>query len=372
MLRGLAGATSLALLATALLSAPALGADTRVLWIGGPDLRIDEDENGIPDTSGILAPTKVSVPADGKGPYATKFEVQILNSGGQNLANTVLTIRADATNRDGLSLNPLATFDPGGGDDASSTFCSTSGDVITCDYGSLRAGQERTVAVVVNVTDTYVAAGQPTGLFTATVTTNNENGSNTQTFDASSGAFAVEATGNDTLSTFVLDEIVGQNLATSNVGGTNKLNTNVTFNTSNKELVQINEGVASTAGLYACPAGLSCQPDYSEVTTTSGIFATSPFFTWRLTAIVPKTYSLSQGFVAHYPAGATTYDSSDTTGAYWTLLFKNKSALCGSNVAAKIATAHQCITTLSLTKFDKTFNLLVVEVIMDAQGGARY
>lgn len=188
LFRGLAGATSLALLATALLSAPAMGADTRVLWIGAPDLTVDvqpDPPDGIPDTNGLILPTRVSVPASGRGPYATMFQVEILNSGGQNLAHTVLTIRADATNRTGLSL--ATSYDPDGGSDASSTFCTTSDDVISCDYASLAAGQERTVAVVVNVAESYVAAGQPTGLFTATVTTNNENGSNTQTFNASSG-----------------------------------------------------------------------------------------------------------------------------------------------------------------------------------------
>ena len=374
LLRGLAGATSLALIATAMLSAPAMGADTRDLWIGAPDLRVDllpeGEPDGIPDTNGSISPTPVSVPASGKGPYATMFEVDILNGGGQNLAHTILTIRADATARPGLSL--FTSYDPDGGPDASPTFCTTAGDIITCDYGSLGAGQERTVAVVVNVEDSYVAMGQPTGLFTATVTTNNENGSNTQTFDASSHGFAVQPTGADSLATFVLDGVVieNDNLSTSVVAGANKLNTKVNFNAANKELVQINEGNSDTDALYECPAGLDCLADYSEVTTTSGTFA-NPFFTWKLTAIVPKTYSLSRGFVAHYPAGAETYDSSDTTGAYWTLLFKSKSALCGDNIAAKIASAHHCIKTLSLTKFDKTFNLLVVEVVMDAQGGMR-
>lgn len=361
MLRALAGATSLALLATTLLSAPAMGADTRVLWIGAPDLTVDTTPaDGIPDTNGLILPTRVSVPAANKGPYATMFEVDILNSGGQNLAHTILTIRADATNRAGLSL--ATSYDPDGGSDANSPPCTTTGDVIVCNYGSLAAGQKRTVAVVVNITNAYVATGQPAGLFTATVTTNNENGSNAQTFNASSGAFAVEASGNNSLSTFVLDGIVGENLSTSDVAGANKLNTNVTFNTSNKELVQINEG-ASTTAIYPCPTGLSCQPDYSEVTTTSGSFADTPFFTWKLTAIVPKTYSLSQGFLAHFATGTTTYD--------WILYFKNRSALCGTDIDAKIASAGHCIKTLTLTKFDKTSNLLVIEAVMDHQGGMK-
>ena len=343
----------------------AIAADTRILWIGAPDLAVDvlpqPVPDGTPDTSGVILPTRVTVPASGAGPYATMFEVEILNGGGQNLANTVLTINADVHGLAGLSL--LTSYDPDGGSDASSAFCTTSGDVITCDYGSLPAGQERTVAVVVEVTSSFTATST-TGLFDATVTTNNENGSNTQTVGASSLGFTVEPTGADTLSTFVLDGVIGQNLATSGVGAGNMLNTSVTFNTSNKELVQINEGNSDTDALYPCPAGLTCQPEYSEVTTTSGSFATSPFFTWKLAAIVPKTYALSQGFVAHFPTGGSTPD--------WTLSFKSKSALCGTNIDAKVATAGQCIKTLSLTKFDRTSNLLVVEVVMNHQGGMKY
>jgi hypothetical protein len=313
-------------------------------------------------------PTRVTVPAPSKGPYATMFQVQIMNGGGQNLAHTVLTVDANATDNTELALATI--YDPApGGTDASPTFCSTSGAVITCNYAGLGAGQERTVAVVVSVGEDYVAAAGP--LFTATVTTNNENGTNAQTFTTSSGSFAVEATGDNTVATFALEN-VPQDLSTTGVGGSaGNLSTNVTFNTSSKELVQINEG-SSTSGFYLCPAGLSCQPDYSEVTTTSGFFSTTPFFTWKLSAIVPKTYSLSQGFVAHYPAGATTYLTNDPAN-YWTLLFKDKSSLCGTNVAAKIASAHHCILgTPSLTKYDKTSNLLVVTVVMDHQGGMKY
>jgi len=317
----------------------------------------------------MTQPTPVSVPDDGLGPYATMFQVQIANTGGQNLAHTVLTIAANAG---AAGLSYAVKYDPDGGNDASDTFCTPSGNTITCDYASLGANASRTVAVVFTVSDGYVAPASG-ALFTASATTNNENGSNTQTFPVNSGSFAVSAFGENAVSTFVLDGVIGENLFTSPVGGAaGKLNTNVTFNTANKELVSINEGTTGSGvnALYQCPSGLVCQADYSEVTTTSGSFTNAPFFTWKLTAIVPKTYSLSQGFVAHYPAGATTYLTN--TPGYWTLLFKNKSALCGTDIEAKIASASQCIKTLSLTKFDKTNNLLVVEVVMDHQGGLKY
>jgi len=424
-----------ALFTIALMPGLATAQDTRILWIGAPDLSV-VDANNVPVNSGKLyvnqgqltqLPTKVSKPAAGTGPNATMFQVEILNTGGQNLAHTILTINADAqgtlrcpivppatappatcldsqkvsprcpivppatvpsaTCLDSLKLAKIYDPNPAGQDDASSTFCSTPGDVITCNYGSLGAGASRTVAVVVNVTSDYDAASQVTPLFSATVTTNNENGSNTQTFSADSGAefdslgnpipnalfYKVSAFAENSLYTFALDG-VSEDLSTSVVGGAaGNLNTKVSFNSANKELVRINEGSTTTSGFYMCPSGLSCQDDYSEATTTSGFFSTSPFFTWKLTAIVPKTYALSQGFVAHYPVGATTFIEPDPTNAYWKLLFKNKSALCGTDVAAKILSAHQCILgTPTLTKYDKTSNLLVVTVVMDHQGGMKY
>jgi hypothetical protein len=365
--------------------------DTRILWIGAPDLAV-VDVNGVPVNSGKLyvnqgqltqLPTKVSKPAGGTGPNATMFQVEILNSGGQNLAHTILTINADAASEAGLSLN--TSYDPDGGNDASSTFCTTSGDVITCNYGSLVAGASRTVAVVANVSDAFNVANQHAHapLFSATVTTNNENGSNAQTFTATSGppfdinnnplpgpAFSVDDLAPNSLYTFALDGLT-EDLSTTGVGGSGgNLNTNVHFNTSNKELVRINEGNTSTTGFYLCPSSLGnhCQADYSEVTTTSGFFTTTPFFTWKLTALVPKTYSLSQGFVVHYPAGATTFLTDDPEN-YWILLFKNKSSFCGS---LEITANGHCIKTLSLTKYDKTNNLLMVEVVMNHQGGMKY
>lgn len=350
-----------ALLASASLVGGVSGADTRILWIGAPDLTTDDVAPfGEPDNAGILFPTKVSVPGPGLGPYATMFEVQILNGGGQNLANTVLTIDADVQDVATLSLNTI--YDPDGGDDASSDFCSIDGDTITCDYASLSAGTERTVAVVVDVTSAYDVATQVTPLFAASVTTNNENGANQQTFEATSGAFGVDAFGADGLNTFLLDGVTAA-LGTTGVTGSNKLSTNVNFNTANKELVSIVEA-AATAVKYLCPAGLDCQPEYSEVTTTTGTFGTAPYFRWTITAIVPKMYALSQGFVAHYPTDALNPD--------WILPFKSKNSSCGDDIDATIAAQGQCINVLSLTKFDKSSNLLTVEVIMDAQGGMRF
>jgi hypothetical protein len=376
--RRLGGILAASLFIIATLPGAAIAANTRFLWIGQPDLKVDTVDDGIfrPDNSGILVPSTVSVPATGTGPNATRFYVEIYNSGGQNLANTVLTVNADAKGLAGLDLNAAATYDPTGGDSASSVFCSTSGDVITCDYGSLPSGATRTIAVVVNVSDAFTAT-DTSGLFTASVTTNNENGSNFQTFGADSGTFKVSAFGDNSLSTFLL-EGNDKHLFTSPTGtkGGN-LSTDVKFNAANKELVSINEDSSGdgTTGFYKCPSGLSCQSLYSEVTTTTGSFSSAPFFTWTLTAVVPKTYSLAQGFLAHYPTGAKTFDFTDTTNAYWILYFKDKSALCpltDAALATKIASAHQCIYTPTLVKIDKSTNLLTIKAVMDHQGGAKY
>jgi hypothetical protein len=353
-------------------------ANTRTLWIGSPDAVAN---------AGNISATKVSVPGAAPAPInSTVFAVQIKSTDNQNLAHTALKIDWNPSGNAGLTFN--TKYDPDGGTDASDAFCTSAGTVITCDYGSLAGGAERTVAVVVDVARTFDVAHQAAALFSAQVTTNNENGTNQQLFTADSSTkrdaggnvtfqgFAVTAFGGDSVYTFAL-EGPDKHLFTSGVGTGGSLSTDVKFNAGNKELVAINEAASGngTTGFYQCPSGLNCQSQYSEVSTTSGSFADAPFFTWTLTAIVPKTYSLSQGFVAHYPTGAKTFDFNDTTNAYWILYFKNRSALCGTGdaaIAAKIASAHQCIKTLSLTKYDKTSNLLVIEVVMDHQGGMKY
>ena len=374
--RRIGGILAASLFILASLPGVATAANTRFLWIGQPDLTVDTVDDGIfkPDNNGILVPSTVSVPSQGTGPNATRFYVEIYNSGGQNLANTVLTVNADAQTLAGLDLVAAATYDPDGGTDAS--FCTASGDVVTCNYGSLPSGATRTIAIVVNVSDAFTATST-SGLFTASVTTNNENGSNFQTFGADSGTFKVSAFGDDSLSTFLL-EGNDKHLFTSPTGSKGgNLSTDIKFNAANKELVSINEDSSGdgTTGFYKCPNGLSCQSLYSEVTTTSGSFSSAPFFTWTLTAVVPKTYSLAQGFVAHYPTGARTFDFSDTTNAYWILYFKDKSALCpltDAALASKIASVHQCLYTPTLVKIDKNTNLLTVKVVMDHQGGLKY
>jgi len=52
----------------------ATAADTRVLWIGAPDLMVDTaPADGIPDSNGKLLPTPVTVPCSGVTSTATRM-----------------------------------------------------------------------------------------------------------------------------------------------------------------------------------------------------------------------------------------------------------------------------------------------------------
>ena len=359
--RRLGAILATAVFTLALIPGLATAANSRTLWIGSPDAQ---------GNAGKLLPTTVSVPAAAPAPVnSTEVVVQIKSTDNQTIAHTILTIDSNKSNNAGLSLNTY--FDPATGTKPAA--CTDDGKVITCSYGNLEARGQRTLAVIVDVAPGYTAGSQTQPLFWSKVTTNNENGSNQQLFIAASGpssddpdapspGFAVSGFNANNVFTFVPPGQAKQ-LFTSGVGGAGgDLSTNVSFKSAG-EVVAITEGT-SNATTYPCPSDLSCQGSYAEVSTTSGFFSTTPFFTWTVTAIVPKTYSLSQGFVAHYPTGSTTSN--------WRLLFKDRSATCGADVAAKIASAHQCISALSLTKLDKTTNLLVVTVVMDHQGGLKY
>lgn len=336
----------------------ATAANSRMLFIGSPDAQTND---------GKLFPTTVSKPGPGAPDNATKFVVQIKSTDNQNIAHTVLTIDADKQHADGLSLGTFYDPNPAAPDDASP--CSASGDVITCNYENLSAGT-RTVAVVVNVTSGYVAPpAQP--LFWAKVTTNNENGSNQQLFVAASGPsddvgtppppFNVSAFDPNLLASFAAPGQV-KHLFTSSPTSGGTLGTTIDFTAhSAGDEVAIKEG-ASDAGTYPCPQP-TCISEYSEVSIGDGSFSSTSYLTWKLTALVPKTYVLSQGFVAHF----------DTlTHNDWTLFFKDKSSLCGTNIPAKIASAHQClIGTPTLSKPVGGFSTLTVIVAMDHQGGMK-
>ncbi len=323
--------------------------NSRSLFLGSPDAQSNDT---------ILLPTKVTVPDAAPAPInSTQVVVQLKSIDNQTIAHTIVTINWNAQGRSDLTFNTM--YDPTG--DTGTVGCTRDGNVITCDYGNLPAFAVRTVAVVVDVARDFDVVHQTTPLFSASALTNNETGPNQQLFLADSGTFKVSAFGENSLNTFVPPGQAKQ-LFTRGVASGNVLSTNVSFKSAG-EVVSIVED-DSTAEKYLCPADLHCQTPFSEVKTTSGAFGTTPYFTWTLTALVPKTYSLSQGFVVHYDS---------LTHSDWRLLFKDRSALCGTDLDAKMTTPGQCILVApTLAKYDKTNNLLVVTVVMNHQGGMKY
>jgi hypothetical protein len=337
--------------------------NSRTLWIGAPALLVDGDNDGKPDNPGILTPTPVSRPL-GSNIHSTYFEVEILSTDNQNLAHTVLTvtvpIQAGATIHDPYDPGPSTTD----ADPCVRTDSATS-SVFRCDYGSLAAFGERTIAFVVDIASTFDVAHQAATFVSAKVETNNETGPNQQLFGADSTSFQVQEFNANHLDSWVSNG-TAKGFSTAALGalGAGKLSSTVSFTTSANETISLTDGTTVPNGKYQCPTVpvvLSCQADFSEAVTATGSFTSSPYFTWTVTALVPKTYSLSQGFVAHYLTGTTDPD--------WILMFKAKSSFCG---ALDITSNGRCIRTLTLDKYDRTNNKLTLVLVVDHQGGLKY
>jgi hypothetical protein len=340
----------------------ATAANTRGLLIGSPVL------TGA--TKGILTLTPVSVPVS-PNVHSTYLEVEILSTDNQNLSHTVLAVTLPKQTTDITVHSP---YDPAGGTDAD--LCTRSdglvNTVFTCDYGSITpANPERTIAFVMDVASTFNTATQAATFASAQVTTNNENGTNQQTFPADSGSFQVQARNANHLASWVPSGQLQKSFSTSGLndstsGDPGNLSSTITFDTSANETVSLTDGITikSPTSKYQCPTVpvvLTCRDDYSEAVTTSGFFSASPYFTWTLTAKVTKAYSLSQGFLAHYDTNAPDYN--------WILFFKDKSSFCGS---LEITSNGHCIKYLNLTKPVGGFSTLTITFVTDHQGGAKY
>ncbi len=355
-----------AILATALFTIAivpsfAVAANSRSLWIGAPALLVDGNNDGKPDNPGILTPTPVSRPP-GSNLHSTYFEVEILSTDNQNLAHTVLTVTIPI--QTGATIND--PYDPGPSTTDADPCVRTDGatsSVFRCDYGSLVALGERTIAFVVDIASTFDVAHQAATFVSAKVETNNETGPNQQLFLADSTSFQVQDSNANHLDSWVPNGN-SKNFSTAALGdaGAGNLSSTVSFTTSSNETISLTDGTTVKDGKYQCPTAFpNCQSDFSEAVTATGSFTSSPYFTWQVTALVPKTYSLSQGFVAHYLAGETDPD--------WILLFKSKSSFCGS---LEITSNGHCIKTLTLDKYDKTNNKLTLVLVMNHQGGLKY
>lgn len=319
-----------------------------------------------PGNLGVLTPTAVNAG------FSTAVPIQILNGDNQTIAHVSLVFPAPSTLTKpfpSLAANGL-TYNALGGQDQAS--CGPVGSPIvtgvSCTFDNLAAGAVRSFFIVIDASQATTAAN----LFSAEVTTNNENGSNLQTFDASSGTFQVQAASPDGLSTFVPPGQLSKTYNTSPVGSGNKLQTKLGFTQSpGGNLVSIGEDTTtSTSFLYKCPDGLACQAPETTISVQDGLSGsstqfTSPFLTVTLTALVPKTYSLSKAFVAHYGASVTIPD--------WTLFWSTKSTRCGTNVAATLATLNQCFNSATLSKPNPDgTQTLVLQVTVKHNGGMRF
>ena len=340
---------------------------SRILWIGtnlvdSNNAIIDLDGDHIPDNNLKLIPTAVNAT------YSTAVPIQVRNGDNQTIAHVVVTFPASGT------LDPsLPITDVGGTDKGSCpTVVDSNGKVtgVSCTFDNLAAGALRSFFVVVSTT----VATSSQDLFTAKVTTNNENGQNTQLFTATSGAFKVQAPNANGLSAFVAPGQVAKTFKTDPAGGNNKLQTKLDFTeTSGGNLVSIAETEGGTTFLYRCPTelGLVCQPAETSISVQDGLtgssatFGSAPFLSVTLTALVPKTFNLNKAFVAHYGASNTTPD--------WILYWATKTDRCGTDIAAKLATVDQCFNTATLSKPDANgLETLVLQVITKHNGGMRY
>jgi hypothetical protein len=345
--RAVAISATAVLLVMAVSAGTVSGANSRDLVIGSAPLIAPDFAN-----SGKLLPTPVTQGG------TTMFTVEVLSNDNQTIAHSQLSISI-ATSPAGLTLSQF--YDPDGGTDAST--CSASGNVISCDFGNLPAFAERTIAVVVDVSATFPT--NATGLFSATSTTNNENGSNLQLFTATSDPFTVQPASANGLTTFTPP---GQKkkLETSALGttGAGRLQSTVEFTADGDgDTVALSDGTNPT-GKYACPTGLTCQPDYSEVLFSRSDFG-NPYLKWSLKALVPGTYALSKGFLVHYTSAGT---------ADPVMFFKDRTVYCGSDVAGKLASSGQCLQLVTLSKVDKATGLatLTIEAYFDHNGGSRF
>ncbi len=388
--RKLAAIAAASLFALSMLgSGTVTGANSRTLYIGtdlvdANGVIIDNvinltglpGQDGIPDNAGpepgTIGNVGVLIPTPVNAGFSTAVPIQILNGGNQTLAHVLLSFPITGT-----SLTSGLTITDIGGTNAASCWKVFDGSTppavtgVSCNFDNLAAGAVRSFFVVVAVSSTFDTT--QTNLFTASVTTNNENGSNLQYFTASSGSFQVLATNPDGLSTFVPPGQLSKSFSTDAVVGSNKLQTKLDFTQSaGGNLVAIAEdNTTETTYLYKCPSGLTCQPVETTITIQDGLsgtsagFSSSPFLTVTLTALVPKTYTLSKAFVAHYGTDATVPD--------WILYWGTKSTRCGADIAAKLATIDQCFNSATLSKPDATGNqTLVLQFVAKGNGGNRY
>ena len=363
-----AGIITASILALSLVGGSATAANSRILWIGSNlvdanGALIDADHDGVPDNNQKLIPTAVNAG------FATAIPVQLKSGDNQTIAHVVFRFPASGELTSGLTITAVGGVDKAGCPTVDAPVSS-----ITCNFDNLPGLALRSFFIVLNApSQTFADADHP--LLSAQATTNNENGSNLQLFTANSGTFNVQAADANGLSTFVKPSPgqLRQTFNTNGAAGANKLQTKVEFDQSvGGNLVSIAETDSGPGAhfLYTCPAGQSCQPVETTISITNDLSGAatefgSPFLRVTLTALVPKTYTLSKAFVAHYGASAATPD--------WILFWNTKATKCGTNPATILSTNPACFQDATLSKPNADgFETVTLTVLMKHNGGARF
>jgi hypothetical protein len=235
----------------------------------------------------------------------TKFDAKFQSNDNQTIANVKFTVRANvpvftppATG--GVTINTVF------GDDAG--LCPTpsgTSSTITCNFGNVTSLDDRSISILAKVDKGIPVSNSIT--FTASAETNNENGSNVQVKDATSGTLNVVAFSANSLTTASL---AGQ-VSTDEFGkpGAGNLQTKLNLlqdNGGKGNLIVITEGTNATQPSYCVELKLTCQPDFVDVTVNAGNTVT-PYLETVLTAKVPSSYSIKKAFLLHLTNGVVDF-----------------------------------------------------------------
>jgi hypothetical protein len=274
-------ALAAALLSVGSLAGSASAGDTRVIYIGDPD------------GSGVL---EASIASAGN---QTGFEVQVRNTGKQNVTHVVIGIGSDAATS---TMQPAGSSLPAGstvvaiyGDGACSIEADFSGAM--CAFDSLPARS--------SVKDTIVVTTPSAGSFDFWASVKlDENtsdaGANTDSF-FSSGHLDVDPADGDHFGTFLLPNqggTVGTGLG--NIDTTNQGTLVTVPGRPAGTPVSTNETADPPTN---CAGGVSCFGALVRAHIADGATIT-PYLTWTFrwnTAALPKGFSASQAGVVHFP-----------------------------------------------------------------------
>jgi hypothetical protein len=233
----------------------------------------------------------VGAPTPASQGGATKFDIDVVSTDNQTIANVVLSVpAAGETWPAGLTITGVIGAD-------ASACAPTNGTSLSCDFGNLGAYGSRSISIIAGV-GSSVAAGDSV-VFTASAETNNENGANRQVVSGTSTALHVVPFSANSLTTFKLNGSAGTSKLGDPGAGNLQTTLNLLSNNGGKgNTIAIVEGTNATQPAYCVSLKLECQPDYAEVSVNAGA-AVSPYLETILTAQVPKKFNLKKAFVIH-------------------------------------------------------------------------